>query len=341
MIRAAGAWALALAAVVSARSAHAHDPVTTKVTFAREVRGILAARCVTCHAPGGSAPMPLTTFEEVLPWARALKQQILTRQMPKWHAARGFGAFTSDPSLTPLETSLIVSWVDGGLPRSAEVPNSPTSTSLPAPVASAFRRKIDAFGRQANRTITIRAKADTGTATTGATWIAGWSFEPGDPLITSARILSASGPIATWVAGDPPVTLPAGHAIRASGSLRIEVQRRAPTDYESPFTARRSVLRLVTRTTRPARRVSVEEAQCSGSSPRTGSVLAIRPVLDRGGTARLWLQRPGAPASVLGWFRDFDPSFARSYWLARPLDLSPDARIQSDSTCKVELTVAR
>jgi len=87
--------------------------------------------------------------------------------------------------------------------------------------------------------------------------------------------------------------------------------------------------------------VSVEEAQCSGASPRTGSVLAIRPVLDRGGSARLWLQRPGAPASVLGWFRDFDPSFARSYWLARPLDLSPDARIQSDSTCKVELTVAR
>ena len=125
-------------------------------------------------------------------------------------------------------------------------------------------------------------------------------------------------PIATWVAGDPPVTLPATHAVRATGALKIEVQRRAPADYESPFTARRSVLRLVTRITDPARRVWIEEAQCGEPSPRTGSILAIRPLLDRGGSARLWLQRPGAPASVLGWFRNFDPSFARKLLAGAP-----------------------
>jgi hypothetical protein len=52
----------------------AHDPITTKVTFAREIRAILSARCTICHAPGGSAPMPLTTYEEVRPWARAIKE---------------------------------------------------------------------------------------------------------------------------------------------------------------------------------------------------------------------------------------------------------------------------
>ena len=67
--------------------------------------------------PGGSAPMPLTTYEDVRPWARAIKEQVLTRRMPKWHAARGFGAFSNDPTLTPLEMALITSWVDGGLPR--------------------------------------------------------------------------------------------------------------------------------------------------------------------------------------------------------------------------------
>lgn len=70
-------------------------------------------------------------------------------------------------------------------------------------------------------------------------------------------------------------------------------------------------------------------------------MLAIRPLLDDGASARLWLQRPGAPASVLGWFRDFDPSFARSYWLARPLDLSLDTRVQADAPCRLELTLAR
>ena len=82
----------------------AHDPVTTRVTFDREIRAILDARCGACHSSRGSAPIPFTTYEDVRPWARAIKEQVLSRRMPKWHAARGFGAFTDDPSLTPLET---------------------------------------------------------------------------------------------------------------------------------------------------------------------------------------------------------------------------------------------
>jgi mono/diheme cytochrome c family protein len=106
----------ALLALVTS-SVAAHDPITTTVTYAREVRAIVGTRCVTCHAPGGSAPMPLTTYEETRPWARAIKEQVLTRRMPKWHAARGFGAFANDPTLTPFEIALLVSWIDGGLPR--------------------------------------------------------------------------------------------------------------------------------------------------------------------------------------------------------------------------------
>jgi hypothetical protein len=56
-----------------------HDPVT-KVTYAREVRAVLQARCTSCHSPGGPAPMPLTTYDEVRPWARAIKDQVLTRR---------------------------------------------------------------------------------------------------------------------------------------------------------------------------------------------------------------------------------------------------------------------
>ena len=36
--------------------------------------------------------MPLTTYDEVRPWARAIKDQILTRRMPQWFAAHGYGA---------------------------------------------------------------------------------------------------------------------------------------------------------------------------------------------------------------------------------------------------------
>ena len=43
------------------------------VTFTKDVAPILQRSCVTCHRPGQSAPMSLQTFEDVRPWARAIK----------------------------------------------------------------------------------------------------------------------------------------------------------------------------------------------------------------------------------------------------------------------------
>ena len=71
------------------------------------------------------------------------------------------------------------------------------------------------------------------------------------------------------------------------------------------------------------------------------TILAVRPMLDARGSARIWLQRPGAPATVIGWFRDFEPAFSRTYWLAHPRDLSPDSRLQSDARCTIQLTLSR
>ena len=61
--------------------------------------------------------MPLTTFAEVWPWAKAIKHQVLTRRMPPWGAVKGFGAFRNDRSLSLPEIALISSWVEGGAPE--------------------------------------------------------------------------------------------------------------------------------------------------------------------------------------------------------------------------------
>ena len=312
----------------------AHDPITTKVTFTREISAILAARCVTCHAPRGSAPMPFTTYAEVRPWARAIKEQVLTRRMPKWHAARGFGAFANDPTLTPLESALIVSWVDGGLPEGAP------AGSASSRVSTASRRDDIAFRRTTDRLLTVRASDTQAMLKTTPGWIEGWNFEPGDPLITSAVFSSSAGAIGTWVAGDPPVVLPGGGAVRVTGEIRVRLNRRGAADYEQPVTPRSSVLRLRVAGTEHPRRVWTEQIACGAAPSRAGSVIGVRPLLDPAASARIWVQRPGAPAAILGWFRDFDPGFARTYWLARWLDAATDTRFQSDGKCHVELTLA-
>jgi mono/diheme cytochrome c family protein len=311
----------------------AHDPITTKVTFTREIRAILGARCATCHAPRGSAPMPLTTYAEVRPWARAIKEQVLTRRMPKWHAARGFGAFANDPTLTPLESALIVSWVDGGLPEGQDGASG-LGRVVPTPRPGVgFRRKTDTV-------LAVPPTATQASMRTTPAWISGWHFETGDPLIASATFSSSSGVIGTWVAGDAPVVLPGGGAVRVTGEIRVEVTRRTRADFEQPVTPRASVLRLrIGETDRP-RRVWTEQLACGSPPARAGSVIGIRPLLAEDASARIWIQRPGAPAVIVGWFRDFDPAFARTYWLARPLDAAIDSRLQSDANCLLQLTLA-
>ena len=61
--------------------------------------------------------MSLVTYEDARPYARAMREEVLARRMPKWHAARGYGQFANDPSLSPFDIALIVSWVDGGALR--------------------------------------------------------------------------------------------------------------------------------------------------------------------------------------------------------------------------------
>ena len=63
--------------------------------------------------------MPLTTYEEARPWAKAIKEEVLARRMPKWHVVRGYGDFKNDPSLSAFEIALVAAWADGGAPASA------------------------------------------------------------------------------------------------------------------------------------------------------------------------------------------------------------------------------
>src|ERR1700720_1555958 len=59
-----------------------------QVTFAKDVAPILQRSCQTCHRPGNIGPMSLLTYQDVRPWARPIKQQIVQRNMPPWYIDR-------------------------------------------------------------------------------------------------------------------------------------------------------------------------------------------------------------------------------------------------------------
>ena len=121
-------FALALPAIVQA-----HDPISTKLTWAQEISRIVYKRCVGCHSPEGKSPMSLLTYEDARPWAKAIKEQVLNRQMPPWGAVKGFGDFSNDASLTQDEMNRIAEWVEGGAPEGDTIYLPPTPKPVPAP----------------------------------------------------------------------------------------------------------------------------------------------------------------------------------------------------------------
>src|SRR5437667_11423292 len=83
-------------------------------TFSKDVAPILYKNCVECHRPDAMAPMPLVTYDDARPWARAVKQKVVRREMPPWGADPGIGKFSNDVSLKQAEIDVIVAWADGG-----------------------------------------------------------------------------------------------------------------------------------------------------------------------------------------------------------------------------------
>jgi hypothetical protein len=94
-----------------------------EVTFTKDIAPILQRGCQRCHNPNGVAPMPLTTYEEVRPWARSIKTRTGLGPhrgvMPPWFLEKDLGIqrFKNDVSLRDEEIATIANWVDAGSPR--------------------------------------------------------------------------------------------------------------------------------------------------------------------------------------------------------------------------------
>ena len=86
-------------------------------TYNQHVGQILLDNCVSCHRPHQVAPMPLLSYKDARPWARAIKAKVEAREMPPWFADPRFGEFTNDISLSDDEIATIVAWADGGAPE--------------------------------------------------------------------------------------------------------------------------------------------------------------------------------------------------------------------------------
>jgi hypothetical protein len=85
------------------------------VTFNKDVLPLLQKNCQGCHRPGELAPMSFLTYSDTRPWAKAMKQAVLTKKMPPWFAEKGH--FANDRTLSQDQIDILVSWADNGAPE--------------------------------------------------------------------------------------------------------------------------------------------------------------------------------------------------------------------------------
>jgi hypothetical protein len=50
-------------------------------TFAKDIAPIFQAKCQNCHRKDSMAPMSLVTYEETRPWAKSIKERVITRNI--------------------------------------------------------------------------------------------------------------------------------------------------------------------------------------------------------------------------------------------------------------------
>ena len=106
--------------------------VPDEVTYTKDIAPILQRSCENCHRANGAGPMALTTYEEVRPWARAIKQRTgigpHAGVMPPWYMEKNIGIqkYKDDPSLSELELAKVAKWADTGAVRGnpADMPQS-------------------------------------------------------------------------------------------------------------------------------------------------------------------------------------------------------------------------
>ncbi|MBC8065390.1 MAG: hypothetical protein H7Y17_11200 [Chlorobia bacterium] len=99
---------------------------TEQVDFGKDIRPILAQKCVPCHSEGGSGPFALQTFAQARKRGDLIRLVSLTGQMPPTDARSDLVSLTPHQPLIGTELRTIQEWFRLGMPEGAKTKPLPT-----------------------------------------------------------------------------------------------------------------------------------------------------------------------------------------------------------------------
>jgi hypothetical protein len=305
----------------------AHDRVT-QVTWTTDVEPILTTRCVGCHSSGGFGPMSLATYEDARSWAKAIREDVLERRMPPWPAAKGFGVFVNDRSLTPIEIELLTAWADGATPIGPPVAARGAADAEPhrepdLVVAVPAPHEVRALSERIELPTNLSADR----------WVAGWEFRPGNRSIVEEAVISIapSTPIGTWTPPEHVVMYPSGVAQRlpAGSRLVLELHYRKSVTLQTD----ESGVALYFGE-RPGRQLQHRGLSCGTSAiDRDIDALAVAPrAAEAGASIEVAARHADGRVEPLAVVRRYEPAYPISYRFQQRVRLRRGSAIEVRSS---------
>jgi peroxiredoxin len=214
-------------------------PAPSPRSYSQDIAPLLRNHCVVCHSVGNIGSWAMTNYAIVKTYASSIREQIMTGEMPPWHADPKYGKFANDISLTQEETQTLIDWVAAGAPRGdgpdpleAIVPNlNPWTLGPPDKILRIPLQSIKATGVEGYRYLTV--------ATTFATdvWLRAAVVRPGNAkvvhhslVLTDKSAGGIDGFFAGYVPGLDPVFYPTNTAKFLPKGMPLVFQMHYTTD---------------------------------------------------------------------------------------------------------------
>ena len=322
----------------------AHEANPSRYNYREHVRPIFVEHCAGCHRPGGVAPMSLLEYAEAVPWANAIKMQVLGAHMPPWLPEEGAGRFRHARGLSAEEIDIVVDWAVGLTPEGEpltreELSAGEVSADMPwrmgkPDLVLAPAAEVVLSEDENERTACLVLPTGLGEPTT----VGAFELRPGRPsLVRRATIFLGEGcggqPLVTWLPGQGEIAL--AKELPAGAVLAVEILYVKGWEEEGLRLTDRSEVGLRwSRADTPVRARRVDGPGLQFAEAVEIVALYPDPVegTDEGeeasSTFRIDVVTPGGAAKPLLSIEDYDPRWREKYILEEPLRLPAGSELR-------------
>src|SRR5215467_938684 len=173
-------------------------------TFYKDVLPLLQDRCQECHRAGEIGPMPLLTYQQVRPWAAAIKESVRLKKMPPWFADPHYGKFSNDRSLNQDQIDTLSAWAEKGA-KEGNPKDAPAARkfgegwNIPTPdlvLSMAKPFSVPASGTIDYHYVVLPTKF------TEDKWVRMSETRPGDRSVVHHMVIFVRDPQSKWLRGE-------------------------------------------------------------------------------------------------------------------------------------------